>query len=368
MLHVASAFSGNVIASLDIEEVNGTSTAFLKTCLCSMTGTSRFRQRIFLQDGSELADEEELSLTPQTLQLVLLHFQEPSLVAEQRLLAACQQDEIALLETCLAEPQDPNIKFSDDGPWRGFCPIHIAAAQGNLGILKALLDAGADKDSAGGMLGPTPLLMAAVGGHTDVVDCLINHGADVNKAKAERLLGSSVTPLFEAVWCGHFDVVQRLVEAGADVRKAANGSDHTPLMMAALTGQMDVVGFLLESGSGMDLMDSVTICFCGIEACRRIGSAMDDATTFFCEAAGNARGNLQCLNVLPDAVADRNSADNDEVSPLFVAALNKATDGVTPLITAALTGQMEVVRLLLGSGAGMDLVSIMSCGLKCASV
>lgn len=71
---------------------------------------------------------------------------------------------------------------------RGFCrPIHHAAFHGNLGAVRALLDAGADVD-ARGQCGRVPLvyaLLSETGPHTDIVSLLIHADCDLHAADAE---------------------------------------------------------------------------------------------------------------------------------------------------------------------------------------
>lgn len=226
MFQIVSAFSGEAICTLNAEEVNGKSTKALKTWLFSMTGISRFRQRLLLEDGSEIVEEEELSLTPQAVQLVLLQFPAPSLVQEETLIAACRRDDIQLLETCLAEPQDPNLPFEFSDGWNGVCAIHVAACGGSLQCLHVLLEAGADKDSTDAAQA-TPLFVAAKYGRIEIVRVLVEAGADMHKA-----MNDGSTPLHVAAQNGHMNVVRFLVQAGTDMNQAWNDGG-TPLFQAA---------------------------------------------------------------------------------------------------------------------------------------
>ena len=74
--------------------------------------------------------------------------------------------------------------------------------------------------------GCTPLLIAAYNGHLNVVQALVAAEADVDKAKTD----DGRTPLWTAAYEGHLDVVQALVAAKADVNKAAG--EWTPLRIA----------------------------------------------------------------------------------------------------------------------------------------
>jgi ankyrin repeat protein len=78
----------------------------------------------------------------------------------------------------------------------GLAPLHLAARQGQLEAVKALLDAGADvnQPSAGDHI--TPLIISTINGQFDVARYLLDHGADPKLAE-----GNGVTPLYAAINC-----------------------------------------------------------------------------------------------------------------------------------------------------------------------
>ena len=96
--------------------------------------------------------------------------------------------------------------------------LHIAAGRGHVGVVKALIEAGADVNKRETLddLGKTPLILAAAKGHTPVIMELIRAGANVNTAK--NFAGFNVnTALEEAVLNAHEACVLALIHAGADV-------------------------------------------------------------------------------------------------------------------------------------------------------
>src|ERR1700733_5210021 len=90
--------------------------------------------------------------------------------------------------------------------------LHRAAAAGDLGLVRELIDRG-HPVNAFDELGKTPLHHAAVGEHADIVKLLLRSGANVN-AHDERVIGD--TPLGEVVARGSLSMVKLLVAAGAD--------------------------------------------------------------------------------------------------------------------------------------------------------
>lgn len=99
-----------------------------------------------------------------------------------------------------------------------------ASDQGQISVIKDLLDKGADLNERGmcggwdmgGESGATPLYCAAHGGHLEAVKLLVIKGADVN-AKGNGFAASRRTPLEAAAYAKHAGIVKFLIENGADV-------------------------------------------------------------------------------------------------------------------------------------------------------
>ena len=94
--------------------------------------------------------------------------------------------------------------------------------------------------------GATPLFMAAQNGHLKVVRALVEVGADLSMCMS----GNGWSPLFVAAWSGHAPVVSELLQRGAD-RTAATTKEHlgipagaTALSVAQLKGHQAIVDLL----------------------------------------------------------------------------------------------------------------------------
>ena len=97
--------------------------------------------------------------------------------------------------------------------------LYMAAGNGNVKEVEALLNKGVDvnEKGGGGLLNDSNALDAASSmGHVDVVKLLLDRGAKVNAAHGNM----GWTPLSSAAWHGNTDVVKLLVERGADIDKA----------------------------------------------------------------------------------------------------------------------------------------------------
>lgn len=125
--------------------------------------------------------------------------------------------------------------------------LHAAALAGDLSLIQAQLQAGADPNWVDDS-GETPLMAAARVGELEVVRALLAAGADVHARDA-----NDWTALFKACHnpeldAGFAQVVQALVDAGADVN-ARIFYGITPLMLAAGGGEAAVCEVLLNAGA-----------------------------------------------------------------------------------------------------------------------
>ncbi len=118
---------------------------------------------------------------------------------------------------------DPNATDSD-----GLTALMLAVS--NLAKVRLLLERGAQVD-AKSKLGRTPLLMAsAYAGNAGVVRALLDAGADIHYAD-----GAGWTSIAVAARTGDLELLQTLLASGADVAagKAGPRSPGTPLTHAA---------------------------------------------------------------------------------------------------------------------------------------
>jgi hypothetical protein len=139
----------------------------------------------------------------------------------------------------------------------GWTPLFMAAQKGHLEVVRALLEANAEVDKADND-GVTSLFMAAQNGHLEVVHALLEAKAEVDQAHNDGW-----TPLCVAAQNGHLEVVHALLEAKAEVDQASN-SGWSPLFVAAWAGHLATVAFLLERGA--DSLKVSTVAWRGAEA------------------------------------------------------------------------------------------------------
>ncbi len=129
-------------------------------------------------------------------------------------------------------------------------PVADAAMRGDAAAVRALLEGGADVNTAQGD-GMTALHWAAQNGDVDIAGLLIYAGANL---EARTRLGE-FTPLLVAARVGNAGVVKRLLEAGADT-KAHTATGETALHFAAAAGSVDAVNALLAHGAEVDAREA----------------------------------------------------------------------------------------------------------------
>ena len=121
--------------------------------------------------------------------------------------------------------------------------------------VRALLAGGADPNEPQSKWpGLRPLQVAinelSDGGELDVVLALIEHGADVNAWDVER----DMTPLLVAVCENELAAVEALVKAGAEPNVRSSEGD-TPLRACAERGNVDMATLLLDAGATQTIND-----------------------------------------------------------------------------------------------------------------
>ena len=124
-------------------------------------------------------------------------------------------------------------------------PLHYAAINGEVELVRVLLNKGAKVDARNSH-GKTPLHNGVVSGKTEIVELLLNKGTNVNHRD-----NSDITSLHLAVENGTKDIIELLLARGANVNaKALDGK--TSLHVAVERGYIEIVEHLLEHGASVN--------------------------------------------------------------------------------------------------------------------
>lgn len=108
--------------------------------------------------------------------------------------------------------QQVDVNQKDD---KGYTALHWNCMFGLVGphrekIAQKLIDFGAEVNAILDDNGYSPLVLACESGSVGLVKLLVNNGADVN------LIATGTTPLIQAVISGCEDMVEFLIDSGAD--------------------------------------------------------------------------------------------------------------------------------------------------------
>ncbi|CCF38951.1 hypothetical protein CH063_00303 [Colletotrichum higginsianum] len=202
-----------------------------------------------------------------------------------------------------------NVNPNATGEYYGTA-LTAAAYDGTLDIVKLLLDRGAEVDFPNGWA----LQAASSEGHYDVVKELLDRGADVNAFTTNENFPQG-TALQVACESGKLEIVTLLLERGANPDLGA-GDDTCPLIAAASKGEQEILRLLVKARAEVNVFGGW------------------DKSTVLINAVANLP--VESLQVLVDAGADVNLADQE---------------ADTALIVAAREGDGASVKFLLDNGA-----------------
>uniref|UniRef100_A0A8C2NS43 Ankyrin repeat and SAM domain-containing protein 6 n=1 Tax=Capra hircus TaxID=9925 RepID=A0A8C2NS43_CAPHI len=239
----------------------------------------------------------------------------------------------------------------------GWSALMQAARFGHVSVAHLLLDHGADVN-AQNRLGASVLTVASRGGHLGVVKLLLEAGAfvDHHKPSGEGDSGDElldITALMAAIQHGHEAVVRLLMEWGADPNHEARTVGWSPLMLSALIGKLGMAQQLVEKGANPDHLSVLEKTAFEVALDRKhrdVADYLDPLTTVRPKTDEEKRrpdifhalkmGNFQLVKEI---------ADED---PNHVNLVNG--DGATPLMLAAVMGQLPLVQLLVERHADVD--------------
>ena len=281
-----------------------------------------------------------------------------------------------IIETLLNAGADPNTATSE-----GETVLLTASRTGRVDAVRALIAHGADVNAREHWLGETALMWAAAENHAGVVRTLVAAGADVN-ARSDvqdapvlefpRSGGPNApfprggwTPLMYAARDGAIDAARALAELGAglnltavpetdisvkDVKAAADGVGTTALVFAIINVHYDLAAMLLDKGADPNIVDvagmGALYAAVDMNSLQWVQGRPAPILTDTLDGVGMVRQLLQ-HRADPNArlKARPLKRHHDAGSTLNFG------EGTTPLMRAARTNDVAVMKLLLDGGA-----------------
>jgi uncharacterized protein len=261
----------------------------------------------------------------------------------------------------------------------GETALMTAARTGKVDGVALLLDRGANVNPKDNVHAQTALLWAVLENHPEMVKLLLTRGADINAhtkvampkgeyvpARAGGASGTGIirqralptpdggmTPLLFAVRDANVAMTRLLLDRGADLTQTS-GNHTSPLLIALLNGQVGLATELLTRGADPNAADDYH---------RAALFAAIDLRNFNHEKYGDlptdGRDPLDLIKALLDRGANPNlRTDTVPVHGLMQFDASWVNfDGQTPFVRAALSGDIEVMRLLLASGADPNIAT-----------
>lgn len=280
------------------------------------------------------------------------------------------------------------------GEYGGFTALHLAARDGNVEAVDALLEGGAELDQKSAGDGSTPLLVATINGHWDLAMELLDRGADPNLTS-----DAGATPLYGVInlqWAPHsfypqptahrnatvnyLEAMEKLLQAGADpdIRLEKNlwfktynfnllGVDAmgaTPFWRAAYGTDVQAMRLLLEYGADPNVATRTPP-----QRQRQGGEEEEDPSGL--PPAQYGEPSLTPLHAATGAGYGLGRAGNQHrhhphgwmaatrflVEELGMDVNARDHMGYTPLHNAASRGDVEMIRYLVDRGADVMVIS-----------
>jgi uncharacterized protein len=219
----------------------------------------------------------------------------------------------------------------------GATPLWLACINGNALIIKALIDAGADANEKL-PLGRTPLMVAARTGNVDAIQVLLDHGADVNAKETLR----GTTPLMWAADEGHAAAIQLLIQHGADFKARSDPAER---------GRGPALGKSNDPRKAVEALGKALAAGISTPQLGAVGTTSLVPVVPEKRAGGKGAGKRGAAGAL----------DEDDAAAAFGFGgrrpAPKDGGGLTPLVYAVRSNDLDSVKAMLAAGADVNQVT-----------
>ncbi|XP_068673676.1 transient receptor potential cation channel subfamily A member 1-like [Montipora foliosa] len=305
---------------------------------------------------------------------------------EMDLFEACCEGDTAVLRSLLEQRSILEVNQLSDS---GLSAMHYAARRNKKEVMQVLIDYGADLNVIASMGNKrlTPLHYAAWFNASEAVECLIQNGANaesssafgqkplhcaVSRASAElvktmltkgkanpnSLDNQNFSPLHLATQRGRLDMIQILLTYGADFR-AQNDESETPIHIAAKEGRNEILRHFLQRAT-----------MTGTSCKELIHSENHEGNNCFQLAVigGHVEAAMICSEYGAEFRPEKRKSHPLHVasslgysrmvkfllSHVFMNADEEDSEGMTPILRASLSGNVEIIEHLINKGASIS--------------
>jgi len=241
----------------------------------------------------------------------------------------------AIVDLLIRAGANPKVANRD-----GSTPLWLASVNGDAAIIAALLKAGADPNEQL-PLGRTPLMVASRTGNVDAIKVLLDHGANVNAKETLR----GTTALMWAADEGHAAAIQLLVEHGADVKAQSNPAER---------GRGPALG---KSNDPRKQVAALAAALAAGISTPQLGAVGTTSLVPTVPGRAGARGRGKTST----GGAAEGVDDTDDAAATFGFGFGKPAPkdggGLTPLVYAVRSDDLDSVKALLAAGADINQVT-----------
>ncbi|GFQ77336.1 hypothetical protein TNCT_578431 [Trichonephila clavata] len=228
--------------------------------------------------------------------------------------------------------QEKNININDKAN-DGFSLLHIAAQEGNLNIVKHLIDRGADVNSQNDA-GSKPIHIAAREGHKDIVELFLNCKS------LNNYLGAFDQSLVHYATMGSQpEILKLLIDLKFDVN-ASDRNDLKPVHIAVSSNDKNILLILLQHGAYYDAFYN----------------GLTPLQLALYHNHGNCVQLLILIKELFDAVKHNNFSEVENCIRKEVILNVKNSENIAPLHYACWKGYEDIVNLLLENKADPNVI------------
>jgi ankyrin repeat protein len=237
--------------------------------------------------------------------------------------------------------------------------LMTAARTGAPAVVALLAEHGADVNARENWLGETALMWAAAENNAAAIKVLLEHGAKPDLASTpttykRKVVGQTILPrggftaLMYAARENAMEAARALADGGAGLNQG-DPDGSTALILAIINAHYDLAAQLVDEGADLDRADS--------SGMTPLYAAVDMNTLAFMHGRPTARpsGELNSVDLIKRLLSRKAKPDLALRAPVMQRHNNGPNqnlgEGTTPLMRAAKSGDVAVMRLLLAAGA-----------------